>query len=236
LVKKYQEEYLQAKKRDKPAVASMIVSMIRKKGGRFLRRTHAAGGHVLWVDIGDDRAREKTCQALREGAPEIRRLHCKNKKKQSTSHTSSDSEEDDSHTEKARTHSSDATLSSPSTMDRALPGSSPPTKMRSWAKKASSVDDFEDHGCLADDEGPVRIRPMARLMPGRLKAAESIALDQLSPEDRELYLHDFLPPCLKIRNMASLNEDSKPSYVDLATVTTNEERNTSVASWPAVTV
>ena len=27
----------------------------------------------MWVDIGDERAREKTCQALREGAPELRR-------------------------------------------------------------------------------------------------------------------------------------------------------------------
>jgi len=68
-VKKYQEEYLRAKKRDKPAVASIIVELIRKKGGRFLRRCddekHAprtTGGPVLYFDIGDERAREKTCQ------------------------------------------------------------------------------------------------------------------------------------------------------------------------------
>jgi len=63
LVKEYQGQYLQAKKRDKPAVASIIVDLIRKKGGRFLRRCddkHNPQGNVLWVDIGDDRAREKT--------------------------------------------------------------------------------------------------------------------------------------------------------------------------------
>ena len=63
LVKKYQPQYLKAKKRDKPGVASIIVELIRKKGGRFLRRCdskHNAYGNVVWVDIGDDRAREKT--------------------------------------------------------------------------------------------------------------------------------------------------------------------------------
>lgn len=69
LVKEYQEQYLQAKKRDKPSVASIIVELIRKKGGRFLCRLHDnktrnyktdPDGNVLWVDIGDDKAREKT--------------------------------------------------------------------------------------------------------------------------------------------------------------------------------
>ena len=63
LVKKYQPQYLKAKKRDKPGVAAIIVDLIRKKGGRFLRRCdnkHNTYGNVFWVDIGDDRAREKT--------------------------------------------------------------------------------------------------------------------------------------------------------------------------------
>jgi Neuregulin intracellular region len=81
LVKEYQPQYLQAKKRDKPAVATIVVDLVRQQGGRFLRRCSfaeqrldaASMGPVVWVDIGDDRAREKTCQALREGAPEIRK-------------------------------------------------------------------------------------------------------------------------------------------------------------------
>jgi hypothetical protein len=47
---------------------------------------------VLWVDIGDDRAREKTCQALREGAPALRR---KSRGIQSNRSTSYEEEEDD---------------------------------------------------------------------------------------------------------------------------------------------
>jgi hypothetical protein len=94
LVKEHQDKYLKAKKRDKPAVAALIVELVRKRGGRFLRRIEDPSSHrhgsgsggdggdgygidpgrmPLYVDIGDDRALEKTCQALREGAPEIRR-------------------------------------------------------------------------------------------------------------------------------------------------------------------
>ena len=59
LVKDHQEKYLNAKKRDKPSVASIIVDLIREKGGRFLRRYGTDHmGQVQWVDIGDDRARE----------------------------------------------------------------------------------------------------------------------------------------------------------------------------------
>lgn len=54
-----------------------IVKLVKERGGRFLKRTkvHGAGpsGHFCWQDIGEQRAYEKACQALREGAPEIRR-------------------------------------------------------------------------------------------------------------------------------------------------------------------
>ena len=50
LVSKHKEKYLKAKKRDKPAVAAVVVEKIREKGGRFLRRVEtSAQGHVLWV-------------------------------------------------------------------------------------------------------------------------------------------------------------------------------------------
>jgi hypothetical protein len=65
LVKKYQTQYLKAKKRDKPAVAAVVVEKIRATGGRFLRRHHVTSNGVVWVEIGDEKAREKTCQALR---------------------------------------------------------------------------------------------------------------------------------------------------------------------------
>ena len=72
LVKQYQEKYLKAKKKEKPNVASHIVETIRKlrPPGRFLKKDKITG---YWLDIGDTRAKEKTSQALREGAPLIRK-------------------------------------------------------------------------------------------------------------------------------------------------------------------
>ena len=64
--------YLHSSKRDKPFVSRGIVRAVRAQNppGRFLQKDEKTG---LWYDIGDQKAREKTSQALREGAPEIRR-------------------------------------------------------------------------------------------------------------------------------------------------------------------
>lgn len=77
LVKKNQDNYLNAKKKDKPSVAAYVVSLIRKLDppGRFLKKDTENG---LWYDIGDERAKEKTSQALREGAPELRKRNSVN--------------------------------------------------------------------------------------------------------------------------------------------------------------
>ncbi len=72
LVKEYKDKYLRAKKKEKPSVAGEIVDKIRSLDppGRFLKKDRDTG---YWLDIGDIRAKEKTSQALREGAPLIRR-------------------------------------------------------------------------------------------------------------------------------------------------------------------
>mmetsp|Transcript_177 Transcript_177/g.183 ORF Transcript_177/g.183 Transcript_177/m.183 type:complete len:566 (+) Transcript_177:185-1882(+) len=72
IVKQYKDRYLKAKKKEKPNVAGEIVDKIRnlEPNGRFLRKDRDTG---CWVDIGDVRAKEKTSQALREGAPLIRK-------------------------------------------------------------------------------------------------------------------------------------------------------------------
>mmetsp|Transcript_25249 Transcript_25249/g.35604 ORF Transcript_25249/g.35604 Transcript_25249/m.35604 type:complete len:652 (+) Transcript_25249:309-2264(+) len=64
--------YLHSCKRDKPFVSRGIVRAVRAQNppGRFLQKNERTG---LWYDIGDQKAREKTSQALREGAPDIRR-------------------------------------------------------------------------------------------------------------------------------------------------------------------
>jgi len=70
LVKAYQKLYLLAKRRDKPKIAQCIVVSVREVNGRFLKRTKNA--KAGWVDVGNVKAREKTSQALREGAPNLR--------------------------------------------------------------------------------------------------------------------------------------------------------------------
>jgi hypothetical protein len=69
LVKKYQPQYLKAKRRVKPQIARQIVDTIRHRNGRFLKKV---AGENTWRDVGNTKAREKTSQALREGAPELR--------------------------------------------------------------------------------------------------------------------------------------------------------------------
>uniref|UniRef100_A0A7S1GM39 DUF6824 domain-containing protein n=1 Tax=Cyclophora tenuis TaxID=216820 RepID=A0A7S1GM39_CYCTE len=69
LVKKYQLLYLKAKRRDKPKIARLIVDTIRRRHGRFLKKDAQSN---TWRDVGNNKAREKTSQALREGAPELR--------------------------------------------------------------------------------------------------------------------------------------------------------------------
>jgi len=72
MVRHRQEDYLRASKRDKAGVARHIVETIRKLSppGRFLKKDPTRSN--TWMEIGDRKAREKTSQALREGAPELR--------------------------------------------------------------------------------------------------------------------------------------------------------------------
>jgi hypothetical protein len=217
LVKEYQGQYLQAKKRDKPAVASIIVELIRKKGGRFLRRSETSPqGHVLWIDIGDERAREKSCQALREGAPELRR-----RKKDSSS-----DEDDVKRTDSMK--DTEATLTSASSTERTLSVGDDKNgshMLRTWTNAEDS--DVEDARDGAGANGPIVLRPLARLMPRR-PPVEPIPLDQLSAEYRDLYLRDFLPPCPQIRKKKRKVSD-RSNY---DTSTDHNERG----HWPVMSV
>eukprot|EP00586_Coscinodiscus_wailesii_P011672 CAMPEP_0172510916 /NCGR_PEP_ID=MMETSP1066-20121228/232361_1 /TAXON_ID=671091 /ORGANISM="Coscinodiscus wailesii, Strain CCMP2513" /LENGTH=808 /DNA_ID=CAMNT_0013290085 /DNA_START=379 /DNA_END=2805 /DNA_ORIENTATION=- len=73
LVTQKKRVYLTARfKREKRLIAASIVQAIRNMDppGRFLARDSRT---QVWYDIGDVKARDKTSQALREGAPEIRK-------------------------------------------------------------------------------------------------------------------------------------------------------------------
>ncbi|KAL3943120.1 MAG: hypothetical protein SGBAC_002811 [Bacillariaceae sp.] len=72
LVEDHQTTYLCSKRSDKPHIAMKILDLVKAAGGRFVRRQRTAEG-LIWQEINDKGAYEKICQALREGAPDLRR-------------------------------------------------------------------------------------------------------------------------------------------------------------------
>jgi hypothetical protein len=74
LVKSYKPQYLAAPKLQKAAIAQQIVNIIRTTNppGKFLQQNSANG---CWNEISNEKAREKTSQALREGTAEVKGLY-----------------------------------------------------------------------------------------------------------------------------------------------------------------
>mmetsp|Transcript_25562 Transcript_25562/g.35978 ORF Transcript_25562/g.35978 Transcript_25562/m.35978 type:complete len:846 (-) Transcript_25562:212-2749(-) len=64
LVQEFQPTYLLARRKEKPLLARTIVLIIRKRGGRFLKKDDETG---KLFEVGDAKAEAKTSQALREG-------------------------------------------------------------------------------------------------------------------------------------------------------------------------
>ncbi|KAL3914556.1 MAG: hypothetical protein SGILL_006059 [Bacillariaceae sp.] len=60
---------------DKPGIAWKLLDIVTSRGGRFVRRNKAFknSSNFAWEQLNDKQAYEKVCQALREGAPELRR-------------------------------------------------------------------------------------------------------------------------------------------------------------------
>jgi hypothetical protein len=241
LVKEHQDEYLKAKKRDKPGVAALIVERVRKRGGRFLKRiedpsSHRKGGDggyavdpgrmPLYVDIGDERALEKTCQALREGAPEIRRKKQENSSDESGTVSVHKSPFRPSSLAVALSATSTSSLSfdvnhrSPGAAGTAAvitagsPGDSKfPGEQRRRARAGDYGED-DERFYYSDlvEEGPIMIRPAARFMPGRPPISPH-PIDQLSAEDRDVYLA-FLPPYPSIRTKRQKTEAAAASSLN----------------------
>jgi hypothetical protein len=72
LVAANKQLYITLPKRQKMLLSRSIVNAVRSQNppGRFLQKDNKTN---LWFDVGDQRAQEKTSQALREGAPDIRK-------------------------------------------------------------------------------------------------------------------------------------------------------------------
>ena len=74
LVAEYQTLYLCSKRSDKPAIAWKLLDIVTSRGGRFVKRNKAHKNTTFaWEPLNEKQAYEKICQALREGAPELRR-------------------------------------------------------------------------------------------------------------------------------------------------------------------
>jgi len=91
LVQEFQPIYLLARRKEKPLLARTIVLIIRKRGGRFLKKDEETGE---LYEVGDSKAEAKTSQALREGldvrATKSAGSLVDKKKKKSTSKQSED--------------------------------------------------------------------------------------------------------------------------------------------------
>ncbi|KAG7354247.1 hypothetical protein IV203_003603 [Nitzschia inconspicua] len=73
VIKKHEMEYICSKRSAKPHIAMKILEELRRNSIRFVKREKDANDKFIWIDIGDQRAYEKVCQSLREGAPQLRR-------------------------------------------------------------------------------------------------------------------------------------------------------------------
>eukprot|EP00586_Coscinodiscus_wailesii_P010973 CAMPEP_0172516654 /NCGR_PEP_ID=MMETSP1066-20121228/278018_1 /TAXON_ID=671091 /ORGANISM="Coscinodiscus wailesii, Strain CCMP2513" /LENGTH=395 /DNA_ID=CAMNT_0013298227 /DNA_START=87 /DNA_END=1274 /DNA_ORIENTATION=- len=76
LVNEHKLRYLAATKVDKPKVAREVVGLWRSQSppGRFLTKTKSdsvSSKDALWHDVGDQKAREKASQCLRERTPDV---------------------------------------------------------------------------------------------------------------------------------------------------------------------
>lgn len=71
LITRHRINYNLAPKGDKGALSRFIANYIRAQGGRFLAKSKSLDG--AWVEVGDDQARKKCGQGLREGSAQFNR-------------------------------------------------------------------------------------------------------------------------------------------------------------------
>jgi hypothetical protein len=127
LVQEFQPTYLLARRKEKPLLARTIVLIIRKRGGRFLKKDEETGE---LYEVGDAKAEAKTSQALREGldvrATKTAATSLVDKKKKKKNGKSQEDDADDDDSKKSPTPE-DQTKDDDSTVK---PPESPPTLPR----------------------------------------------------------------------------------------------------------
>ena len=206
--------YLKAKKSDKLDVAAIVVEKIRETGGRFLRRYKPKGDtterldpkkldHIhdyTWIDIGDAKAREKACQALRENAPAIKKAKTVSSATAiATTAAISSSSDSDGGSSFQSTIICD--ISSPASSLTTKGDYNPCSTVGNTTRMVRTSyelekEESEDATAYQGIGMPLFIRPCMSLIglyhPGH--QVVEISIDSLNKNEREMYLRDFLPP------------------------------------------
>lgn len=130
---------------------------------------------------------QKTCQALRENAPELRKRKL----------VASSSEEEEKPSKRMTTTHFHSPVQAPGASYSMSSQHSLSTPEISYVHRTRTNDEITSPPKEGED-GPIMVRPYARLLPGQAPV-DPIPLDELSPQDRALYLQDFLPPCPPLR-------------------------------------
>lgn len=131
LVQEFQPIYLLARRKEKPLLARTIVLIIRKRGGRFLKKDDETGE---LYEVGDTKAEAKTSQALREGldvrATKSAASNLLDKKKKKSKGSKSEDDDDDDSEDRME----ESPTQSPKPSERSSAGNAPPNSPPSLPK------------------------------------------------------------------------------------------------------
>lgn len=160
---------------------------------------------MVWVDIGNERAREKTCQALREGAPELRRA--RRKRRQVHLSSSSTFEDDDEDESVGVSNKNEIVEEDWISSMKSFDGQSNKTR-------PESGDNSEEESCRREGRddvevgGSYEIRPSVKLL--KSDVSERIFLHELPNKEQALYTSSFVPPRSSTERKSSRNKTIYP--------------------------
>ena len=212
LVQDFQPTYLLARRKEKPLLARTIVLIIRKRGGRFLKKNDDTGE---LFEVGDAKAEAKTSQALREGldvrATKSAANSLMDKKKKKKGKGKSEEEKEEVEQEKAPEVESDEP-----TMDVASPAKSDPDKRDKTPPPAlPALKGGEGMSGLVHPHSPEALQFRKRR---RMRSGEN----SISASDK--FFPDFCPPRADLCRTSSPDPDGP---TPMNTATTPPARNSS---------
>lgn len=222
LVQDFQPTYLLARRKEKPLLARTIVLIIRKRGGRFLKKNDDTGE---LFEVGDAKAEAKTSQALREGL-DVRATKSaanslvdkKKKKKKGGKGGKNKQEEEKEQQEKALPEKAPEVKSEPMVEESSRPGSKSPAadkRDKTPPPDLPALKGGEGMSGLVHPHSPEALQFRKRR---RMRSGDNIpASDKFFP--------DFCPPRADLCRTSSPNPEG-PTAMNLAT--TPPARNSTV--------